>query len=149
MNAWEIVTQIRRRIREEEGTLYKPATFRVALCHPSPYSAAMSSLGYQAIYREIHRHSDASAERAFLPENPEEYRKCRMPVLTYESETPLSEFPVVAFSIAYELELTGILEILDLSGIPPRRQDRSNQNPRRGRGVNPHLSEYHSCNKPR
>ena len=67
----------------------------------------MSSLGFQTMYREIHRHPGASAERAFLPENPEDYRKNRVPVLTYESEMPLSDFPVVAFSIAYELELAG------------------------------------------
>lgn len=129
MNTWSIVTEIRRRVREEQGTLRKPATLRIALCHPSPYTAAMSSLGYQAIYREIHLHSGASAERAFLPEDSGTYRKNRVPVLTYESETPLSDFPVVAFSVAYELELTGILEMLDLSGIPLLKQDRTKKHP--------------------
>ncbi len=129
MNSWGIVTQIRRRISEEEGTLRKTAPLRVALCHPSPYTAAMSSLGYQAIYREIHLHPGAAAERAFLPDDSDEYRKNRVPLLAYESETPVSEFPVVAFSIAYELELTGILEMLDLSGIPVLRQARSRLHP--------------------
>jgi radical SAM superfamily enzyme YgiQ (UPF0313 family) len=126
---WRVLNQIRQRISEEEGVLRKPASTRIALCHPSPYSVAMSSLGYQTIYREIHLHPDTAAERAFLPDSPEEYRKNRQPVLTYESETPLSDFPVVAFSIAYELELTGILETLDLSGIPLLRQDRSEKHP--------------------
>ena len=129
MNRWGIVTQIRDRVREEDGVLRKSASLRIALCHPSPYAAAMSSLGYQTMYREIHRHEGASAERAFLPENPADYRKSRVPVLTYENETPLSEFPVIAFSIAYELELTGILEMLDLSGIPVLRQDRTGKHP--------------------
>ncbi|MBN1569095.1 MAG: radical SAM protein [Acidobacteria bacterium] len=129
MNSWNIVTQIRRRISEEEGVVRKQAALRIALCHPSPYSAAMSSLGYQAIYREIHHHPGASAERAFLPEDSREYRKNRVPILTYESETPLAEFPVVAFSIAYELELTGMLEMLDLSGIPLLRQNRTGRHP--------------------
>jgi radical SAM superfamily enzyme YgiQ (UPF0313 family) len=129
MNSWEIVRGIRQRIREEEGVLIKPAALRIALCHPSPYAAAMSSLGFQTIYREIHLHSDASAERAFLPENPGEYRKCHLPILTYESETPLSDFPVVAFSISYELELTGILEMLDLSGIPLLARERTEKHP--------------------
>ena len=35
----------------------------------------------------------------------------------------------MAFSIAYELELPGILEILDLSGIPLLRQDRTEKHP--------------------
>jgi radical SAM superfamily enzyme YgiQ (UPF0313 family) len=129
MSQWSIVTEIRRRVREEEGTLRKPATLRVALCHPSPYAAAMSSLGFQTIYREINLHPDASAERAFLPDEPADYRKNRTPILTYENETPLSDFPVIAFSIAYELELPGIFEMLDLSGIPLLRRDRTGKHP--------------------
>jgi radical SAM superfamily enzyme YgiQ (UPF0313 family) len=129
MNPWGVLTQIRRRVREEEGILRKAASLRVALCHPSPYSVAMSSLGYQTIYREIHLHPGAGAERAFLPDDPGDYRNNHVPVLTYESERPLSDFPIVAFSIAYELELTGILEMLDLSGIPLLRRDRAGKHP--------------------
>lgn len=129
MKSWDILSQIRRRVDDETGVLYKSAPLRIALCHPSPYATAMSSLGFQTIYREIHLHPDAAAERAFLPDNPEEYRKKRLPVLTYENETPLADFPIVAFSIGYELELTGILEILDLSRIPVLRQDRTEKHP--------------------
>ncbi len=126
---WSILNKIRERVSEETGVLRKPASLRVALCHPAPYSVAMSSLGFQTIYREIHLHPEAAAERAFLPEDAEKHRKDRVPVLTYESETPISQFPVVAFSIAYELELPGILEMLDLSGIPLLRQDRTERHP--------------------
>jgi radical SAM superfamily enzyme YgiQ (UPF0313 family) len=126
---WVIVNQIRQRVGEEEGVLRKSSSARVALCYPAPYSVGMSSLGYQTIYREIHLHTDATAERAFLPDNPEEYRKGNLPVLTYESETPLSDFPIVAFSISCELELPGILEMLDLSSIPLLRQDRTERDP--------------------
>ena len=129
MNSWEIVTQIRRRVAEEEGVLGKPARLRIALCHPSPYSAAMSSLGFQTIYREINSHPGACAERAFLPDAPDEYRRNRLSVLTYESETALADIPILAFSIAYELELTGILEMLDLCGIPLLRQERGAKHP--------------------
>jgi radical SAM superfamily enzyme YgiQ (UPF0313 family) len=129
MNTWAYVNQIRKRISEEEGVLRSPASLKVALCHPSAYRVAMSSLGFQTIYREIHLHPDASAERAFLPDDPKEHRRVRVPVVTYEGETPISEFPVIGFSIAYELEITGILEMLDLSGIPVLRQERSQNNP--------------------
>ncbi len=127
--AWEVLSQIRKRVGEESGVLYKQSPVRIALCHPAPYSVAMSSLGFQTIYREIHLHSGCAAERAFMPDHPEEYRKNSVPILTYEGETPLSDFPVVAFSIAYELELTGILEMLDLSGIPLLRADRTSKHP--------------------
>jgi radical SAM superfamily enzyme YgiQ (UPF0313 family) len=129
MNSWDIINQIRRRVGEEEGVLRKPASLRIALCHPSTYSVAMSSLGYQAIYREIHLHPGACAERAFLPEVPDDYRGNRMPIVTYESEIAISEFPVLAFSIAYELELTGLFEMMHLSGIPLLRKERTEKHP--------------------
>ncbi len=129
MNMWDLVKQIRQRVEEEEGILYKQSSLRVALCHPAPYPVGMSSLGFQTIYREIQLHPGASAERAFLPDNPETYRSSRSPVITYENETPLSDFALVAFSIAYELELPGLLEMLDLSGIPPLALDRDEKHP--------------------
>ncbi len=129
MNAWNHIAQIRRRVTEEQGILRKPASFRIALCHPSPYRVGMSSLGFQAIYREIHLHPGASAERAFFPDNHEGYRKNHLPVFTYEHELPLSDFALVAFSIAYELELPALLEMLDLSGIPLLRKDRDERHP--------------------
>jgi len=129
MNSWEIKNLIRKRVAEEEGVLRKVAPLGVALCHPATYDVAMSSLGFQAIYQEIHNHPEAAAERAFLPDKPEEYRRNRVPVFTYENERPLSDFPVVAFSIAYELEITGIFEMLDLCGIPVLRGERSARHP--------------------
>ena len=129
MKTWDLVNQIRRRVGDEEGIPHKPAICKVALCHPAPYAVGMSSLGYQTIYREIHLHPGAGAERAFLPDSVEDYRNNRLPVFTYESEMPLQDFPVVAFSIAYELEITGIFEMLDLSGIPLLRKDRTEKHP--------------------
>jgi radical SAM superfamily enzyme YgiQ (UPF0313 family) len=129
MKSWDAVSLVRQRASEEQGALRAQAPLRVALCCPSPYSIGMSSLGFQTIYREIHLHPGAAAERAFLPDHADDYRRLRMPVFTYESETPLADFPVIAFSISYELEITGILEILDLSGIPLLRQDRSGNHP--------------------
>jgi radical SAM superfamily enzyme YgiQ (UPF0313 family) len=129
MDAWGLIKQVRERVKEELGVLRKPGSFRIALCHPGPYKVGMSSLGFQTIYREIHLHPGAGAVRAFLPDNPEEYRRRRVPVFSYEDETPLGEFPVVAFSVAWELELTGLLEMLDLSGIPPLRRDRTGKHP--------------------
>ena len=129
VNSWDYITQVRERMAEEAGVLRSAAPLRLALCHPTPYTVGMSSLGYQTIYREIHAHRGAAAERAFLPDDPGGYRRLRIPVFTYESETPIGNFPIVAFSISYELEITGLLEILDLSGIPLLRELRTNRHP--------------------
>ena len=66
MSVWNLISQIRERVREEEGTLYKQASLRVALCYPSPYSIGMSSLGYQTMYREIHLHRQTPSDRTHI-----------------------------------------------------------------------------------
>ena len=50
----------------ERGTLFKEAETRIALVYPSPYNAAMSSLGYQQIYRTLHAMPGVAADRAML-----------------------------------------------------------------------------------
>jgi radical SAM superfamily enzyme YgiQ (UPF0313 family) len=129
MTSWTQIERIRRLLADESGTLRKQAALRIALCYPATYEVGMSSLGFQTIYREIHRHDNAAAERAFLPQEPAECRSDRTPVFSMETETPLSNFPVVAFSISYELEITGFLDILDLSGIPVLRENRRPSDP--------------------
>src|SRR5215831_16879832 len=105
-------------LEAEQGTLYAAAPLRVALCYPSPYHVGMSSLGFQTIYREVHEHPGASAERVFLPDDVEAFRAARTPLFTLESGAPAGDFPVLAFSVAYELELPGVLEMLRLAGVP-------------------------------
>jgi radical SAM superfamily enzyme YgiQ (UPF0313 family) len=126
---YALIEQSKARLAQEQGTLYKDAPLRVALCYPSPYYVGMSSLGYQAIYREIHSHPGATAERVFLPDDVEAHRRLRVPPLSVESRTPLGEFPLLAFSVAYELELTGLLTLLDLAGLPLLREERTAHHP--------------------
>jgi radical SAM superfamily enzyme YgiQ (UPF0313 family) len=101
----------------------------VALVYPSPYRAAMSSLGFQTIYREINREPGCCAERAFLPDDPLAYRQSKEPLFCYESGRPVGDFCVVALSVAYELELAGLVEVLELSGIPPLAEERGKSHP--------------------
>ncbi|MCC6898701.1 MAG: radical SAM protein, partial [Polyangiaceae bacterium] len=123
------IEQVRRRLAEEAGTLFKDAPVRVALCYPSPYHVGMSSLGFQQIYRQINGHPGACAERAFLPDDVEVARESRVPLFTYETQAPVSSFPVLAFSVAYELEVTGLFSVLELSGLPVLRERRGEGHP--------------------
>src|SRR5262245_35924282 len=125
----QLVEQIQARLKDEQGTVYRDAPVAVALCYPSPYHVGMSSLGFQTIYRELNEHPGACAERAFLPHDLESQRRGRVPVLTYERQRPVQDFPVIAFSVAYELELAGLLEMLDLCGVPLLREERGGRYP--------------------
>lgn len=124
-----LVERARALLEDEQGTLLKDAHLRVALCYPSPYHVGMSSLGYQTIYREIHLHPDATAERVFLPDDVEAYRRTRTPLFSLETQAPVSSFPVLAFSVAYELELSGLFTMLELAGLPLLAADRDARHP--------------------
>jgi radical SAM superfamily enzyme YgiQ (UPF0313 family) len=114
-----------QRLDDERGTLFKQAGLSFALVYPSPYHVGMSSLGFQTIYRELNALPDVSAERAFLPDEPARAGRPSEPLLTYESMRPVSDFQVVAFSLAYELELAGVVTCLDLAGIPVLARERA------------------------
>src|SRR5437016_764018 len=115
------------RLAAETGTIFKQADLAVALCYPSPYHVGMSSLGFQTIYRELNALPGVAAERAFLPDDARAARASRETLCTYESGRPISNFPVVAFSLAYELELAGLVDCLDLAGIPVFAAERARQ----------------------
>ena len=114
-----------RRLADEIGTLHRQAELAVALVYPSPYHVGMSSLGFQTIYRELHALPGVTAERAFLPDDSRAARGGREGLHTYESARPVGDFPVVAFSLAYELEIAGVVDCLDLAGIPALASERA------------------------
>jgi radical SAM superfamily enzyme YgiQ (UPF0313 family) len=117
---------IRRRLAAETGRLDKHAPFRVALAYPSPYRAGMSSLGFLSIYRAIQGEDGMACERAFLGDD--EAAERLLP-LTYEGLRPLSDFPVIALSVAYELELAGVVKLLEAAGLPALREERGPRHP--------------------
>jgi radical SAM superfamily enzyme YgiQ (UPF0313 family) len=122
--------RIRGRLADEVGRIVKEAPFTVGLCYPSPYHVGMSSLGYQRIYRALMEAPGLACERAFLDDECEQ-DAARLPEhpVTYESLRPIEELPVLAFSVAYELEIAGVVRMLQASRIPPRRRDRDATHP--------------------
>ncbi len=121
---------IRKRLADEVGRIDKDAPFRVALAYPSPYRVAMSSLGYQCVYREIQGMRGVACERVFLPDGADEpgTRLVEEPV-SYEGLRPLTEFSVIALSVAYELELAGVVRLLDAARIPALASERGERMP--------------------
>ena len=121
--------RIRERLAAERGRIDKEAPFTVALLYPSPYAAAMSSLGYQRIYRAIMESPGLACERVVLDDEAETNLAVQERPVTYESLRPIEAFPVVAASIAYEGEIGGLLRMLDAAQIPPLRFERDGRHP--------------------
>ncbi|MDP6931785.1 MAG: radical SAM protein [Myxococcota bacterium] len=117
------------RLKSERGNHFVQGGAPVAMAYPSPYRAGMSSLGYQWILHLL-REAGISAERVFLPDDVAEKERSRAPLCSYENRTPLGDFPVIGVSLAYELELAGLLQVLRMSGIPPLREQRGPSHPR-------------------
>jgi radical SAM superfamily enzyme YgiQ (UPF0313 family) len=127
MSLGDYQRQIRSRLQEELGTILKDAPEKIALLYPSPYHVGMSSLGFQTLYRGINAAPGRAAERAFLPDDLEAHGS--LPILSYESGRSVADFPVLGLSVAYELELAGVVQALTLAGIPPLAEERSDEHP--------------------
>lgn len=127
--SWDMIAHGRSLLAQEQGTVRNESAHRVALVYPSPYRAAMSSLGYQAIYGVINGLPGMAADRAVLPDDVAKLRAAGLPLLTLERERPVGDYRLVAFSVAYELELVGLFDCLEMSGIPVLAASRGEEHP--------------------
>ena len=104
---------------------------RVALAYPDRYEIGMSNLGVRIVYHLLNSFPQIACERFFAPwtDMEELLRKKELPLFALESQVPIGQFDVVAFSVGYELTYTNILNMLDLSGLPLRSADRKESHP--------------------
>ncbi|HJL05867.1 MAG TPA: radical SAM protein [Polyangiaceae bacterium LLY-WYZ-15_(1-7)] len=120
---------LRERRAAETGTLVKEAPDELCLLYPSPYAAGMSSLGFQSLYRAVNETPGRAAHRAFLPDDVPSWKASRAPLVTYEAEKPVGGYPVIGLSVAYEIELAGVIEVLELAGLPALAEERDDRHP--------------------
>jgi radical SAM superfamily enzyme YgiQ (UPF0313 family) len=127
-----IVESYRKKLDAEEGWVVGTgAQLRIALCYPNTHAIGMANLGLHTMYELFNRIPEVSCERVFLPDNQElkEYEKGRTPLLTLETQTPVRDFDVVAFSISFETDYLNMARMLRLSGIPVWGKDRNHFHP--------------------
>jgi radical SAM superfamily enzyme YgiQ (UPF0313 family) len=103
------------------------ADVRFALCYPDIYEIGMSYFGLFLLYELLNNLEGVWCERCFAPwTDMEEYlRGSGIPLFTLESRTPLNRMDMVGFSLTYELNVTNVLNMLSLGGIPVRAEDRT------------------------
>jgi radical SAM family uncharacterized protein/radical SAM-linked protein len=104
---------------------------RIALVFPEIYEIAMSNLALKILYSALNKETDISCERVFHPWPDFEavLRDNNIPLYSLETFTPLSEFDIVSISLPYEILYTNVLNILSLSAIPLKREDRTEKHP--------------------
>src|SRR5438874_1760614 len=133
MSSWEQRERARQTLAKEVGYVQKPhgARLRVALAFPNTYWVGMSNLGFQTIYRLFNAEDDVVCERFFLPPKQELAAQLasKTPLLTLESQTPVSEFDIIAFSVSFEWDYVNVLTLLRLAGIPCHAGERTSRHP--------------------
>lgn len=131
--SWKIIEKYRRILATESGATPKNWGGRLTVClvYPNRYQIGMSNLGLQAVYGLLNAFPDVVCERAFLPDPDElrEYGKSRTPLLSLETQQPLAEFDIIAFSVSFESDYLNMPTIFRLAGIPPYAADRTHAHP--------------------
>ena len=106
--SWKIKQKMRAML-EAETNLCRRGNARgggisVCLVYPNVYRTGMGSLGFQTVYRLLAESAGLQCERAFLPDRAdlEEYRRSGAPLLSLESQRPLADFDIIAFSTSFD-----------------------------------------------
>jgi len=133
MSLWQQRERARLTLSKETGYTLKPqgARLRIALAFPNTYWVGMSNLGFQTVYRLFNDQPEVVCERVFLPPKQElaELVASRTPLVTLESQSLVSEFDAIAFSVSFEWDYVNVLTLLRLAGVPAYAAERSERHP--------------------
>ena len=99
---------------------------RVAFCFPDTYEIGMSNVGMRILYGVMNEMDGVWCERVFAPWGDMEraMRENNLPLWALESQRPVKDFDILAFTIGYEMAYSNILNMLDLAGVPTHAKDR-------------------------
>src|ERR1051325_8247499 len=130
----KIRDRYRKILSEETGRVYdKPhgLGLDIALAYPNTYYIEMSILGFQSVYQLFNSYNGIACERVFVPDPDieKELERTRSTLVSLESETPITEFDVLAISVSFETDYLNIPKLLRLSKIPVKAEERNEWHP--------------------
>ncbi len=99
---------------------------RVAFCFPDTYEIGMSNVGMRILYGVMNRMEGVWCERVFAPwgDMEAQMRNHTLPLWALESQDPVRDFDMIAFTIGYEMSYSNIVNMLDLADVPIHSRDR-------------------------
>ncbi|BDF33886.1 radical SAM domain protein [Lachnospiraceae bacterium] len=123
-----------RYIGNEVNSVIKDADkvdIRFAMCFPDVYEIGMSHLGIQILYDMFNRREDVWCERVYSPWMDLDgiMRREGIPLFALESQDNIKDFDFLGITIQYEMCYTNILQILELSKMALRAEDRGEDTP--------------------
>ena len=104
---------------------------RFAMCFPDVYEIGMSNLGMMILYDMFNKREDVWCERLFSPwtDLDKVMRENKIPLFALESQDPVKDFDFLGITLGYEMCYTNVLQLLDLSGIPLKAEQRGEKDP--------------------
>ncbi len=99
---------------------------RVAFCFPDTYEIGMSNIGMRILYGVMNQMDGVWCERVFMPwgDMKSAMEDNGLPLWALESQHPVKDFDMIAFTIGYEMCYTNILQMLMLAGVPIHAKER-------------------------
>jgi radical SAM superfamily enzyme YgiQ (UPF0313 family) len=129
---WPQIEAINELLEQETGTIYKDWGGRlpIAVVFPNTYYLGMSSLAVHSLYRLWNACDDVVCERIFVGQT-DSPRPGSQPhiALSLESASPPDYFPILAFTLTYEMDYFNLVALLRAAGIPPRAAERDETHP--------------------
>lgn len=104
---------------------FDSAKVRFAFAFPDKYEIGVSNLGVRVLYELINREEGFMCDRVYAPEpdfKPET-------LYGLESKKPIKDFDAVGFSLQYEMSYPTVLKMLEMSQIPYKNSERSDDDP--------------------
>ncbi len=130
---WRTTERARKRLAAERRVFSAAIDGDIPLCliYPNEYAVGMSNLGFQAAYKIFTQHESCRCERAFLPDSDEAsaLKRAGASLVSLETQRPLADFEILAFSISFETDYLHVLDILAAAHIPLRAAERSSHHP--------------------
>ena len=98
----------------------------VAFCFPDTYEIGMSNVGMRILYGVMNEMDGVWCQRVFAPwgDMEQAMHQHDLPLWALESQKPVKDFDMIAFTIGYEMSYSNILNMLNLSKIPLRSCER-------------------------
>ena len=141
---WEATKELKRRLSLERGAITKDwgGKLPIAIVYPNSYFVGMSNLGMQTVYKHINADDRFVCERIFWEDaenmpstgfsravGVRREQRPAVPGISIESQRPMQDFPVLAFSISYEQDYFNVVKLLKTAGIPLWSRERNENHP--------------------
>ena len=106
-------------------------TLKTLIAFPDLYEIGMSNQAMRILYNRLNALDGITCDRAFAPapDFEELLRKKNLPLYGLDTGISLKNVDILMFTFGYELGITGVFSMLDVSGIPLRSRDRGDDDP--------------------